>query len=158
MLFRSPCPVPHPQPAPPPTRASAGVLRANLSTFPLTSALDGPKHDHNAPCSHTAGWPPLGRAAWPWLQDPVPGQTVWFHISLLSHPLFFLGMPSSPSLSDQDWTFPPLLQACLLHLCSGAPEWLSRFSIDFSSGHDLAVGEFKPRVGLYADSSEPGTC
>ena len=26
---------------------------------------------------------------------------------------------------------------------------------DFSSGHDLMVCEFKPRVGLCADSSEP---
>ena len=25
-------------------------------------------------------------------------------------------------------------------------------------GHDLAVREFKPRVGLWADGSEPGTC
>ena len=29
---------------------------------------------------------------------------------------------------------------------------------DFSSGHDLAVYEFEPRVGLCADSSEPGAC
>ena len=27
---------------------------------------------------------------------------------------------------------------------------------DFGSGHDLAVCEFKPCVGLCADSSEPG--
>ena len=27
---------------------------------------------------------------------------------------------------------------------------------DFRSGHDLAVREFEPRVGLCADSSEPG--
>ena len=27
---------------------------------------------------------------------------------------------------------------------------------DLSSGHDLMVREFKPRVGLCADSSEPG--
>ena len=29
---------------------------------------------------------------------------------------------------------------------------------DFSSGHDLVVHEFEPRVGLCADSSEPGAC
>ena len=28
----------------------------------------------------------------------------------------------------------------------------------FGSGHDLAVREFEPRVGLCADSSEPGAC
>ena len=27
---------------------------------------------------------------------------------------------------------------------------------NFSSGHDLAICEFEPRVGLCADSSEPG--
>ena len=29
---------------------------------------------------------------------------------------------------------------------------------DFSSGHDLEVREFEPRVGLWADGSEPGAC
>ena len=29
---------------------------------------------------------------------------------------------------------------------------------DFGSGHDLAVREFEPHVGLCADSSEPGAC
>ena len=27
-----------------------------------------------------------------------------------------------------------------------------------SSGHDLTVSEFEPRVGFCADSSEPGAC
>ena len=36
----------------------------------------------------------------------------------------------------------------------GSVSWAS----DFGSGHDLAVREFKPRVGLHADSSEPGAC
>ena len=30
------------------------------------------------------------------------------------------------------------------------------YASDFSSGHDLTVGEFEPRVGLCADSWEPG--
>ena len=29
---------------------------------------------------------------------------------------------------------------------------------DFRSGHDLMVREFEPRIGLCADSSEPGAC
>ena len=29
---------------------------------------------------------------------------------------------------------------------------------DFGSGHDVTVCEFEPRVGLCADSSEPGAC
>ena len=29
---------------------------------------------------------------------------------------------------------------------------------NFGSGHDLSVGGFEPRVGLCADSSEPGAC
>ena len=40
----------------------------------------------------------------------------------------------------------------------GAPGWLSRLSTDSGSGRDLAVLGFKPRVGLRADSLEPGTC
>ena len=32
------------------------------------------------------------------------------------------------------------------------------WAADFGSGHGLAVCEFKPRVGLCADSSEPGAC
>ena len=36
----------------------------------------------------------------------------------------------------------------------GSVGWAS----DFGSGHDLAVCEFEPRVGLCADSSEPGAC
>ena len=28
----------------------------------------------------------------------------------------------------------------------------------FGSGHDLTVREFEPRVGLWADGSEPGAC
>ena len=34
--------------------------------------------------------------------------------------------------------------------------WLSQLSTDFDSGHDLAGCGFKPRVGLCADSLEPG--
>ena len=29
---------------------------------------------------------------------------------------------------------------------------------DFSSGHELAICEFKLHIGLWADSSEPGAC
>ena len=40
----------------------------------------------------------------------------------------------------------------------GAPGWCSRLSVRLQPGHDLAVREFEPRVGLWADGSEPGTC
>ena len=40
----------------------------------------------------------------------------------------------------------------------GAPGWLGWLSANFSSGHSLAVHDFEPQVGLYADSLEPGTC
>ena len=36
----------------------------------------------------------------------------------------------------------------------GSVGWAS----DLGSGHDLVVCEFEPRVGLCADSSEPGAC
>ena len=39
-----------------------------------------------------------------------------------------------------------------------APGWCSRLSLRFQPGHDLAVCEFEPRVGLWADGSEPGAC
>ena len=39
-----------------------------------------------------------------------------------------------------------------------APGGLSWLSVDVGSGHDLAVGEFQPRVRLCADSSDPGAC
>ena len=40
----------------------------------------------------------------------------------------------------------------------GAPGWRSRLSVRLQPGHDLAVWEFQPRVGLWADGSEPGAC
>ena len=36
----------------------------------------------------------------------------------------------------------------------GSVGWAS----DFNSGRDLAVREFEPHVGLWADGSEPGAC
>ena len=38
----------------------------------------------------------------------------------------------------------------------GAPGRLSGWASDFGSSHDLEVPEFKPRIRLCADSSEPG--
>ena len=38
----------------------------------------------------------------------------------------------------------------------GAPGWRSRLSVRLQPGHDLAVREFEPHVGLGADGSEPG--
>ena len=32
------------------------------------------------------------------------------------------------------------------------------WAYDFSSGHNCVICEFKPRVGLCADSLEPGAC
>ena len=40
----------------------------------------------------------------------------------------------------------------------GAPGWRSRLSVRLQPGHDLAVRGFEPRVGLWADGSEPGAC
>ena len=41
---------------------------------------------------------------------------------------------------------------------SGAPGWRGRLSVRLQPGHDLAVREFEPRVGLWPDGSEPGAC
>ena len=43
-------------------------------------------------------------------------------------------------------------------LVCGAPGWRSRLSVRLQPGHDLVVREFEPRVGLWADGSEPGAC
>ena len=40
----------------------------------------------------------------------------------------------------------------------GAPGSLSRLSADFGPGHDIAVHEFKPHVGLCDDSSDTRAC
>ena len=38
------------------------------------------------------------------------------------------------------------------------PGWLSWLSANFGSGHDPTIRGFRPRVGLCADSPEPGAC
>ena len=40
----------------------------------------------------------------------------------------------------------------------GAPGWRSWLSVRLQPGHDLAVREFEPCAGLWADGSEPGAC
>ena len=45
-----------------------------------------------------------------------------------------------------------------IKLHPGAPGWRSRLSVRLQPGHDLAVRQFEPRVGLWADGSEPGAC
>ena len=49
---------------------------------------------------------------------------------------------------------PPWSKVCPF----GAPGWCSRLSVRLQPGHDLAVREFEPCVGLWADGSEPGAC
>ena len=44
----------------------------------------------------------------------------------------------------------------LLKMLLSEGAWVAQS--DFSLGHDLAVPEFKPLMGLCADSSEPGAC
>ena len=54
--------------------------------------------------------------------------------------------------------FAPVKQVALCSLTSrGCPRDLlvERPALGFSSGHDLAVGEFESRVGLCAESSGP---
>ena len=41
----------------------------------------------------------------------------------------------------------------------GRGAWVAQLvEFDFGSGHDLMVHGFEPRIGLCADSSEPGAC
>ena len=55
---------------------------------------------------------------------------------------------------------PVLLMSIIKILCLWGT-WVAhsvKQASDFSSGHDLTVREFEPRVRLCADSSEPGAC
>ena len=38
---------------------------------------------------------------------------------------------------------------------AGVAQWIKYLSLDFGSGHDLAVCEFEPHIGLCADDAEP---
>ena len=51
-----------------------------------------------------------------------------------------------------------LRTGCIRNEETGAPGWCSRLSVRLQPGHDLTVREFEPRVGLWADGSEPGAC
>ena len=53
---------------------------------------------------------------------------------------------------------PRIAKAILKKKINGAPGWHSRLSVRLQPGHDLAVCEFEPRIGLWADGSEPGAC
>ena len=117
----SACPAPRPQPLSPslpsPCSVSTGVLRANLSFFPPTSARSGPSVTTMlsvATLLASTGAGGLALAARPGSRARPSAVT-----HLCSHTRSsFPGMPSSPSLVDQNWSFPPFLQACPLNLCS----------------------------------------
>ena len=58
---------------------------------------------------------------------------------------------------------PEWIRCSKIHICSsGSLDGASRVALlvkhQTGSGHDLAVCGFKPRIGLCADSSEPGAC
>ena len=42
--------------------------------------------------------------------------------------------------------------------CTWVAQSVNHLILDFRAGHDLTAREFKPHVGLCADSSEPGAC
>ena len=90
--------------------------------------------------------------------------SVWQWCVFFYLELFQIGSPNfSPrqgctSLGDQAHT--RQLKGCLmsnslwLRLLCGSVGWAA----DFSSGHDPQLCGFEPRIGLCADSSEPGAC
>ena len=48
-------------------------------------------------------------------------------------------------------------ESVLKRLASGASGWITsgkHLTLDFGSGHDLTVCEFKPRIGLHTVSAE----
>ena len=57
------------------------------------------------------------------------------------------------------YSTPSVIKECKLKLQSdaalGGAQWVKRLALDLGSRHDLMVHEFKLRVGLCADSTEP---
>ena len=96
---------------------------------------------------HTLGWLSL------------PGARVLTPTRLAQHAslalLPHLPGPSASLMPSGLCTCCSLYMKCPSH---GAPGWRSRLSVRLQPGHDLAVREFEPRVGLWADGSEPGAC
>ena len=87
-------------------------------------------------------------------KDPVPRPyTLSLSLSysqVFVHTLAFSGMDFPSPL----FTFYPSLRPSL----NGVPGWLSRLSVRLQLRSDLTAREIKPRVGLRADTSEPGFC
>ena len=52
----------------------------------------------------------------------------------------------------------PFRSLLSIKISEGCPGGSVGWASDFSSGHDLLVREFEPRIRLCADSSEPGAC
>ena len=73
-------------------------------------------------------------------------------------PVFLLDSTTCSNLGYFHGPVNVFKRLCLKPFLIGAPGRLRRLSIDFGSDHDLMAGEFEPRIGLCADSSEPGAC
>ena len=110
---------------------------------------------------------PVGAA---WL-PPLPWESEG-HPPAIYRPLpqrpslpFLQPLPCSGSRAvTQTWQSSEHFWGLLKIHTAGAPAWRSRLSIRLQPGHDLTVREvrevreFEPRVGLWADGSEPGAC
>ena len=68
-----------------------------------------------------------------------------------------VSFPTSILLSVTLTLFFKYISPCFLEIRARWGTWVAQ-SFDFSSGHDLVVHEFKPRMGPCVDSSEPGAC
>ena len=78
-----------------------------------------------------------------WVGKPRAGEGQWW-LEAWAHTAAMSLSPASGALDSK--------------LTIGAPGWCSRLSVQLQLGHNLAVCEFEPRVGLWADGSEPGAC
>ena len=63
-------------------------------------------------------------------------------------------MQNEPPVQMEGFTFLSMVNTGVF----GARGWLmsvEHLTFDFSSGHDLTVREIRPRIGPYADSTDP---
>uniref|UniRef100_A0A8C9JHZ3 IRG-type G domain-containing protein n=1 Tax=Panthera tigris altaica TaxID=74533 RepID=A0A8C9JHZ3_PANTA len=87
-----------------------------------------------------------------------PEDETWEVLEEAPPPVFPLRPGGLPGLCE--WLRPTKFWSGSMYkdTAKGAPGWRSRLSVRLQPGHDLAVCEFEPRVGLWADGSEPGAC
>ena len=117
----------------------------SLRRFPSLSAVDvvvGHPRLHRGVVQGTVAWSPGPLGCSPWSPEAPTTPPVL----------------TTKNVPRRGQTSPGEKTQLRLRTLQGAPGWRSRLSVQLQPGHDLTVREFEPRVGLWADGSEPGAC